>query len=49
MRPLTGLAWLLFVLTLLINLLTFGLARWGWASPYPVLETVGVRLHFGFW
>lgn len=49
LKPLTGVAWLLFVPTLPLSLLTFGLARWSPASPYPVLETVGMRLHFGFW
>lgn len=43
------LTWLLLLPTLLMNGVTFGLARWSWVSPLPVLETVGVRLHFGFW
>lgn len=49
LKLLTGLAWLLLVPTLLLNVLTFGLARWSLVSPYPVLETVRARLHLGFW
>ena len=49
LKLLSGLTWFLLLPTLLINGVTFGLARWSWVSPFPVLETVGARQHFGFW
>ena len=49
LKLLSGPAWLLLLPTLLMNGVTFGLAHWSWISPLSVLETVGARLHFGFW
>lgn len=48
-RIIRGVSWLMLLPTLFLNGLTFMLSVRSWVSPYPVLETISIRPHFGLW
>lgn len=49
LKRLTALIWLIAGPTVLLHLVPFGMARWSWVSPYPVVQTLSVHPRFGFW